>query len=169
MAVALRAVASQFGRIGLLASERGIVRCVLPNELAAQAQDSSFAQGNLTPVQDDLLCQAEAELGEFLAGTRKHFSVPLDWSNAADGFAGQVQRALLDIPYGATESYGELAARLGRPGAARAVGTACGRNPLPLFSPCHRVVRAGGAIGMYGGGEQMKRALLALEAAHCSR
>ena len=74
--------------------------------------------------------------------------------------------ALLQIPYGETVSYGELAQRLGPPGCARAVGTANGRNPVPIIVPCHRVVAAHGGLGGYGGGLEMKRWLLAHEAAH---
>lgn len=164
MSDALRVLPSRFGRIGVVASESGISRCWLPSALAADARDASFAQGNLSVAQDALLTRAVTELEEFLSGRRREFSVPLDWKHASVGFAGEVQRALRQIPYGETESYGNLAARLQRPGAARAVGTACGKNPLPLFAPCHRVIRAGGEIGLYGGGEALKRALLELEA-----
>jgi methylated-DNA-[protein]-cysteine S-methyltransferase len=81
-------------------------------------------------------------------------------------FDRRVWRALLEIPYGATVSYGELAAALGLPGGARAVGAANGRNALPIIVPCHRVVAADGRLGGYGGGLEVKRWLLAHEAAH---
>jgi methylated-DNA-[protein]-cysteine S-methyltransferase len=71
--------------------------------------------------------------------------------------------ALAEIPYGSTTTYSELAARLGRPSACRAVGAANGRNPLPVIVPCHRVVGAAGALTGYGGGLECKRLLLALE------
>ncbi len=75
-----------------------------------------------------------------------------------------VWQTLQRIPYGATMTYGEIATRLGNPGAARAVGSANGRNPIPIVVPCHRVVAAGGKLGGYGGGGVLKRQLLDLEA-----
>ena len=74
--------------------------------------------------------------------------------------------ALAEIPYGTTISYGDLARRVGRPSAYRAVGQANGANPLPIVLPCHRVVATGGGIGGYGGGLALKRRLLALESGH---
>ena len=79
-------------------------------------------------------------------------------------FQRQVWAALLDIPYGGTITYGELARRIGQPAAVRAVGLANGRNPVSLIVPCHRVVGAGGKLTGYGGGTARKRALLDLEA-----
>ena len=90
---------------------------------------------------------------------------PLDLS-AGSAFDRRVWRALLDIPFGETRTYGELAAGLGMPGGARAVGAANGRNPVPIAVPCHRVVAAGGRLGGYGGGLEVKRRLLAHEAGH---
>lgn len=78
-------------------------------------------------------------------------------------FDHAVWREVATIPYGSTATYGEIARRIGRPGAARAVGHANGRNPIPLVIPCHRVVAAGGKLGGYGGGLPLKRQLLALE------
>jgi len=76
-----------------------------------------------------------------------------------------VQRHLTEIPYGRTESYGEVASLVGNPRAVRAVGSACATNPLPVVVPCHRVLRTGGALGGYVGGLHVKTALLALESA----
>jgi methylated-DNA-[protein]-cysteine S-methyltransferase len=106
---------------------------------------------------------AAAQLEEYFSGNRKTFSVPL----APQGSAFQlgVWKALADIPYGETVTYGDLAARVGRPGASRAVGQANGANPLPIVYPCHRVVAAGEHLGGYGGGLDVKRRLLALEGA----
>jgi methylated-DNA-[protein]-cysteine S-methyltransferase len=81
-------------------------------------------------------------------------------------FNQRVWQELEKIPYGETISYGELARRLGKPKAARAVGTANGKNPIPIVIPCHRVVAAGGKLGGYGGGLPLKRRLLDLEAAN---
>ena len=102
-----------------------------------------------------------AQLGEYFAGERRTFELPL--RPAGSDFQLQVWRALRDIPYAETESYGALAARIGRPGAARAVGLANGRNPISIIVPCHRVIGADGSLTGYGGGIDRKRRLLALE------
>jgi methylated-DNA-[protein]-cysteine S-methyltransferase len=86
------------------------------------------------------------------------FSLPLD--PAGTDFQRSVWWALADIPYGSTESYGQLAARVGRPTAYRAVGLANGRNPIPLVLPCHRVIGSNGSLTGYGGGLDLKRRLL---------
>ncbi|MDU0479705.1 methylated-DNA--[protein]-cysteine S-methyltransferase [Staphylococcus chromogenes] len=106
--------------------------------------------------------QAAAEIEAYLAGDLREFSVPYQLP-AGDSFRARVQRALLDIPRGEVWTYGQLAAHLGNPRAARAVGTACATNPLPILIPCHRVVRAGGELGNYLGGVSFKRALLRVE------
>ena len=92
---------------------------------------------------------------------RRDFTVTL--APAGTAFQLRVWRALLDIPYGETTSYGELARRLGQPTASRAVGLANGSNPLPVIIPCHRVIGANGSLTGYGGGLPIKQALLALE------
>jgi len=101
------------------------------------------------------------ELVEYLAGERRRFDFPIDLHGTP--FEMEVWTALQNIPYGSTVTYGELATRLGRPGAARAVGSANGRNPIPIVVPCHRVIAAGGKLGGYGGGLTLKRQLLDLE------
>ena len=104
------------------------------------------------------------ELLEYFAGTRTEFTVPL--SPAGTDFQRTVWRALQRIPYGETRTYGEIAEAVGRPGAARAVGTANHRNPVPIIIPCHRVVGANGQLCGFGGGLDVKRRLLELEASH---
>jgi methylated-DNA-[protein]-cysteine S-methyltransferase len=101
------------------------------------------------------------ELREYALGRRRTFT----FAAAADGsqFDRRVWERVAAIPYGTTRTYGELARDIGQPGAARAVGAANGRNPLPIVIPCHRVVAAGGGLGGYGGGLALKRRLLALE------
>ena len=117
------------------------------------------------PVQDetsDVLEDAAAQLGEYFAGERREFDLPL----AARGteFQQRVWAALAKIPYGQTMSYGQVAARLGLvPGASRAVGSANGSNPIPIVVPCHRVIGANGTLTGFGGGIDRKRTLLALE------
>jgi O-6-methylguanine DNA methyltransferase len=106
--------------------------------------------------------QATHELEEYVAGARVFFTVPVDLSSIPP-----FQRRVLDeacgIPFGEVRQYGYLAKRVGHPGAARAVGTALGRNPVPFIVPCHRVLRSGGALGGYAFGLPMKAALLELE------
>jgi methylated-DNA-[protein]-cysteine S-methyltransferase len=112
-----------------------------------------------------LLDEAFRQLDAWFAGHLKQFSLPIIEPRSA--FEGRVREAMLAIPYGATVSYGELAASIGSPGAARAVGTACARNPVPVFVPCHRVIAAGGGIGGFAGGTEMKRWLLDFERRNC--
>jgi methylated-DNA-[protein]-cysteine S-methyltransferase len=107
------------------------------------------------------LHRAAAQLEEYFTGGRRAFDLALD--PAGTPFQLSVWRALGTIAYGETITYAELADRVGRPGAFRAVGQANGANPLPIIYPCHRVVASGGRLGGYGGGLEMKRRLLALE------
>ncbi len=101
------------------------------------------------------------QLRAYLSGDRTAFDLPVDLRGTE--FQRQVWQVLLQIPYGSTITYAELARRVGNPKAARAVGAANGRNPIPIVVPCHRVVAAGGKLGGYGGGLDLKRRLLALE------
>jgi methylated-DNA-[protein]-cysteine S-methyltransferase len=106
--------------------------------------------------------QALAEVTEYLAGERREFSVPVDWT-VVRGFTRQVLEACAQVPFGRTVSYGELAGAVGCPRGARAVGQALGRNPAPMIVPCHRVLAAGGRLGGFGGGLERKQRLLELE------
>lgn len=111
---------------------------------------------------DALLDRAEQQLGEYFAGQRTQFDLPL----ASDGteFQQKVWSELLHIPYGETASYGDIARRLGHePGISRAVGAANGANRIPIVVPCHRVVGADGTLTGYAGGIERKRILLELE------
>jgi methylated-DNA-[protein]-cysteine S-methyltransferase len=105
---------------------------------------------------------AVEQLEQYFAGERRTFDVPLALHGPA--FHRRVWDALLTIPYGETRSYGEIAAQVGEPGAARAVGFANGRNPIAIVVPCHRVIGADGRLTGYGGGLPRKRTLLDLEA-----
>jgi len=104
---------------------------------------------------------AARELEEYLGGRRTEFTVPVRPSGTA--FDRRVWDAVAAIRYGETATYGEIARAIGNPRGARAVGTANGRNPIPIIIPCHRVVAAGGKLGGYGGGLPLKRRLLDLE------
>jgi methylated-DNA-[protein]-cysteine S-methyltransferase len=109
----------------------------------------------------ELLEAVEAQIAEYFARTRAQFDLPLNLQGPA--FHRRVWAALCEIPYGQTVSYGELAAELGDPGLARAVGTANGANPIAIIVPCHRVIGADGSLVGYGGGLDRKRILLDLE------
>ena len=107
------------------------------------------------------LVQAAKELGEYFAGRRQHFDVPLDPQGT--GFQQAVWQALLRIGCGGSSTYGDIARDLGRPAAARAVGSAVGRNPVSVIVPCHRVLGRDGSLTGYAGGLPRKQALLRLE------
>jgi methylated-DNA-[protein]-cysteine S-methyltransferase len=109
-----------------------------------------------------VLLQAQVQLGDYFAGRRTSFELPLDLSRGTP-FQQRVWQALLKIPYRATCSYAALSAAIGQPTAVRAVGAAVGRNPLSIVVPCHRVIGAGGALTGYAGGLERKLALLQLE------
>jgi methylated-DNA-[protein]-cysteine S-methyltransferase len=112
---------------------------------------------------EPLFLAVEAQLDAYFAGELERFGLPLAPRGTA--FQRSVWEALLEIPYGGTTTYSELAGAIGRPSACRAVGAANGRNPLPVIVPCHRVIGAAGALTGYAGGLERKRRLLALEAA----
>jgi len=107
------------------------------------------------------------QLAEYFAGERRTFEVRL--APHGTPFQLRVWERLRAIPYGRTTSYGRLAADLGMPGAARAVGAAAGRNPIAIIVPCHRLIGAGGALTGYAGGLEVKRMLLELEARGVTR
>jgi methylated-DNA-[protein]-cysteine S-methyltransferase len=111
---------------------------------------------------DEAFADVRGQLTEYFEGRRRSFHVPL--ALGGNSFELRVWEALLEIPYGETVSYGEIARRMGRPDAPRAVGLANGRNPIAVIVPCHRVIGAAGALVGYGGGLERKRLLLDLEA-----
>ncbi|MCA8961671.1 MAG: methylated-DNA--[protein]-cysteine S-methyltransferase [Planctomycetes bacterium] len=117
----------------------------------------------LGPATGNHWCERAAEqLTEYFEGRRRTFDLPLEPRGTP--FQRDVWRALAEIEYGTTMSYGELARRIGRPGSSRAVGAANGRNPIPIVLPCHRVIGASGKLTGFGGGLPTKAALLHLEA-----
>lgn len=112
-------------------------------------------------VQTPLLQEAEEQLTEYFAGVRREFDLPL--TPKGTPFQQAVWAQLLQIPYGESCTYGQLAAALGKPSASRAVGNACRSNPLAILIPCHRVVGANGSLTGYAGGLDVKEYLLELE------
>jgi len=150
---------SPVGRL-LLAGHRGAL-----TRLYFQAGPHPFAPPREWRADAMPFERAVAQLGEYFAGTRRSFRLPLDPEGTP--FQLGVWRALREIPYGETLAYGALARRLGHVNGARAVGLANGSNPLPIIVPCHRVIGADGSLTGFGGGLYIKRALLALEGAAC--
>jgi len=120
-----------------------------------------FGRHSTRPPEGSREHQVAKELLEYFAGSRTEFSFPVE----AEGtdFNRKVWAQVARIPYGKTTTYGEIARAIDNPGASRAVGTANGRNPIPIVIPCHRVVAAGGRLGGFGGGLSLKRRLLDLE------
>jgi methylated-DNA-[protein]-cysteine S-methyltransferase len=161
--VAYTVADSPFGPLLLATTPRGLVRVGLPNqdadELLNELVERVSPRVLEAPNQFD---RARRELDLYFEGKLESFDLPLDW-RLSDGFRLRVLRAISRIPYGETRTYTEMATRAGNERAVRAAGTACGRNPLPLVVPCHRVLRMGGALGGYGGGLPMKQGLLELE------
>lgn len=151
------------GTMRVVGSARGIERVDLPKSAACEPDPSWQPAGTSPPA---ALRDAERQLAEYFEGARRDFDLPL--STEGTRFQRQVWDELRRIPYGETISYGELARRIGRPTASRAVGAANGRNPIAIVVPCHRVIGADGTLIGYGGGLPVKEALLALErrAAH---
>lgn len=143
---------SPIGPLGV-GEEDGAVTLIL---FAGQQPPEGYREGE-TP----LLEEAWAQLERYFAGELRQFSLPL--APAGTPFQQAVWRALEEIPYGETRSYGEIAGQVGRPKASRAVGAANHRNPIPIVIPCHRVIGAGGTLTGYGGGLDRKRLLLDLE------
>jgi len=151
------------GWLGILSSARGLLAITLPQHSSEQAI-KLLALGSKQAIWspehfDDLT----ARLRGYLDGDKVAFTDKLDLS-AATPFECQVWQTTRLIPYGETRSYQWLAQALGRPEAARAVGQALARNPLPIIIPCHRVVGSDGKLGGYSGGVEMKRRLLTFEA-----
>lgn len=160
-----RVVASPVGALELLASPEGLAAILF---VAGDRVSPKLATDAPPPPPDPAatrwLDAAERQLSEYFAGARRTFDLPLAPATGTP-FERQVWDELMKIPFGATISYGELARRVGRPGAARAVGRANGDNPLPIVVPCHRVIGAGGKLTGYGGGLPNKEILLRVEGA----
>lgn len=163
--VAYTVVDSPVGELVMAATPRGVVRVAFGGErLDDVLEELALTVSPRILEAPKRLDPARRELERYFEGRLRRFDVDLDW-RLISGFQRRVLRATAAIPYGETMSYGEVAADAGNPRAFRAAGTALGRNPLPPFVPCHRVLRSGGALGGYGGGLDKKRFLLRLEGA----
>lgn len=151
---------SPLGRLILAASSNSLVGVWFAGQ-RHQPDTSSWPEAPEHPV----LQQTRAQLSDYFGGRRSTFELPLELGSGTV-FQQQVWRALLQIPYGATRSYGALSAEIGQPAAVRAVAGAIARNPLSIIVPCHRVIGAKGALTGYAGGLERKTALLQLEGIH---
>jgi len=153
------ALESPIGQLTVCCTEKGLLRLEthggVPGDRAARRFDWVESA---TETRD-----AVRELREYFAGRRREFTLPLDLRGTP--FQLRVWKALRRIPYGQTCSYADIARRVGRPRAFRAVGQANHRNPVAIVVPCHRVLASDGTLGGYGGGLHMKRFLLELEGA----
>ena len=147
-------VSSPFGKLTLVASENGLVAIYVRNN----AKQKATAKNQSAQA---ILIETKKQLGQYFAGKRTSFDVALDLVGTE--FQVKAWRALCRIPFGKTISYGQQAANIKKPKAFRAVGSANGKNPIPIIVPCHRVVASDGSLGGYSLGLKMKKQLLALE------
>jgi methylated-DNA-[protein]-cysteine S-methyltransferase len=150
---------SPIGPLFLVSSERGLVRLEFNSRLQPLGRKEVTLQES-----QGVLAPYVKELDEYFAGQRREFSFPLDLRGT--DFQLQCWRALLDIPYGETRTYAEIARMIGHPHAFRAVGMSNNRNPIAIVVPCHRVIASDGSLCGYGGGLDIKQKLLDLERTH---
>ncbi len=149
-------MSSPVGELTLIASPRGLRAVLWPNEL--EASDRLRAADDGDPAATAVLREAVTQLGEYFAGDRHDFDVPLD--PIGTDFQQSAWMQLRQIPYGVTISYGEQARRLGDVRKSRAVGAANGRNPISIIVPCHRVIGANGSLTGFAAGLEAKSWLL---------
>lgn len=154
-----KTIDSPVGKLTLRASDKGLSEVIFPG---SKGHKIAAVESPEHPV----LRKAEKQLAEYFAGKRTDFDLPLDMHGSV--FQIKAWRALQQIPYGKTISYGQQAGLLGDAKKARAVGAANGRNPIAIVVPCHRVIGASGALTGFGGGLKTKEFLLALEKQHAA-
>ena len=157
-------VDSPVGPLLVAATDRGVLRVMFDTEPEEQLERLARAAGPRVLRSPHAVDRVRRQLGASFEGRREQFDLDVGLRGVAP-FAGHVLAELARVPYGTTTTYGTLAARAGKPKAARAVGTVMNRNPLPIVLPCHRVVGATGALVGYGGGLDRKVQLLRLEGA----
>ncbi len=163
--VAYRTLDTPVGVLLIAATPRGVVRIALPNVAEDEVLEDLASRVSPRILRSPTtLDPVVRQLDDYFTGRQHTFDVTLDFS-LSHGFRKEVLLELRHVPYGETRSYGDLAVAAGSPRAVRAVGTACATNPLPIIVPCHRITRSDGTLGNYGGGVEMKQALLLLEGA----
>jgi methylated-DNA-[protein]-cysteine S-methyltransferase len=155
-------IPTSLGVFSAVFTERGLASVTFPGQ-AERVVEVGGTRDQLV-----WLDVASDAINTVLAGRRPRAMPPLDWVRSTE-FQRRVWKALQGIPLGETRQYADVARELGCPGAARAVGQACGANPIPVLVPCHRVLAAGGTLGGFSAGLEWKRRLLALEGCHPPR
>jgi methylated-DNA-[protein]-cysteine S-methyltransferase len=148
---------SPVGALKLVAHDQALVAVMWDNEDHKRVRLAELVEDRQHP----MLHKVKQQLEEYFAGQRQQFDLPLDFQGTA--FQQQVWQALLNIPYGETRSYKEIAVQLGNEKAVRAVGAANGKNPISIIAPCHRVIGSSGALVGFAGGLDKKQILLSLE------
>jgi methylated-DNA-[protein]-cysteine S-methyltransferase len=157
MAYAFTTMPSPVGELRLVASGSRLVAILWENDDPDRVRLEELEAAAGHPV----LVGTMRQLGEYFAGERRFFDLPLEFRGT--GFQKRVWEQLLAIPFGETRSYGEIARALGQPAASRAVGAATGKNPISIVAPCHRVIGTNGALTGFAGGLEAKQRLLTLE------
>jgi methylated-DNA-[protein]-cysteine S-methyltransferase len=153
---------TEAGWTGLIGSSSGICRTTLPEKSRDRVIQSLGLTEDIQESAADYFTDLIQTFMNYYSGLPVQFSVQIDFSGVSC-FQKAVYQAAMTIPYGETASYGWIARNIGKPLAARAVGQALGRNPLPIVIPCHRVLAAEGKLGGFGGGLPLKQYLLKLE------
>lgn len=151
-------VDSPVGSLKIVVNDKALQAILWDKEKPNRVRLGEMAEDKKHP----LILETETQLKEYFQGKREVFSVPLEASGTA--FQQDVWKLLLAIPYGRTWTYKEMAMKIGRPDAVRAVGTAIGRNPISIIIPCHRVIASNGGLAGFAGGLDRKQLLLDLEA-----
>ena len=162
--VAYDLVDSPIGSLLVAVSERGVCRIAFEPEADEELDRLAARLGPRVLRASRRVEPVRRQLGEYFEGQRRVFELDYDLAGIP-AFQQEVLHELVRVPYSETATYGGLAARIGRPRAARAVGGALNRNPVPIVVPCHRIVGSTGSLVGYGGGLDRKRALLTLEGA----
>ncbi len=152
------------GRVLVAMTEAGLVRVAIRRSEATFVAEIRHRLGIAAVKSPEKVKRVVRQLRDYFAGRRRSFDMPTDLDGVTP-FQRRVLMATLQVPAGQTVSYGDIARRVRAPRGARAVGQALGRNPIPIVIPCHRVVGAGGALGGYTGGLDIKKKLLQLEGA----
>ena len=160
--IAYAKVDTPVGPLVVAATDAGLVRVALSQDEPIVEELAAAISPRVMEVPGKLDA-VRRQLDEYFNGKRTTFSMQIDWQ-LSHGFRQMVLQTLFrQVHFGEVVSYGELAKRVGHPNASRAVGTAMATNPVPIVVPCHRVLQAGGKVGNYGGGPEMKRQLLTHE------
>jgi methylated-DNA-[protein]-cysteine S-methyltransferase len=159
MTYAFKIVSSRVGLLKLVANDLALVAILWENDDPKRVRLGSVVED----VDHPILCLAEQQLGEYFAGARKSFDLPLDF--AGTPFQKKVWSELLNIPFGQTRTYGQIANAIGKPRAFRAVGAANRKNPISIVAPCHRVIGKDGSLTGFAKGLEAKECLLGIEAA----